>query len=404
MHVNEASDQNNSTIDPRSGSIFGVVSVGAAVGLSLFGDMAMYVILPVHYVELGLSALQVGILLSANRWVRLVTNQVAERMLRRHSSRVLFPAALVLGSILAAAYSTTPGFVILLLLRMAWGLCWSFIRHTGVMTTIGIAGSLRAARLMGVYAALLQAGFVAGTFVAGLLFDGTGFRTTFLMAAAMSLAAVPVAVLGRQRSRVTLQGAREKGGAVHGGMLSLAVRGFIVSLVGSGLIMSTLGYLLKSYFGDSVPIGSIVLGVATVNGILLASQHVINGVGSPLFGILIDRHGFVRAQHLGFATAGLSLLALAVFNSTSILVPLVIVFFVSAAVSRLAVDSQAAVAGPRAYAGLATATDLGSAVGPVLGWVGIELAQSGMVFWVGGGLFLAGAAVALLAPRTAPPG
>jgi predicted MFS family arabinose efflux permease len=396
------SDQRDSPPDRNSASILGVITVGAAVGLSLFGDMAMYVILPIHYLELGLTAIQVGILLSANRWVRLVTNQVAERMLQRYSSKVLFPGALVLGSALAAAYSTTPGFVILLLLRMVWGLCWSFIRHTGVMTTIGIAGSRRAGRLMGVYVALLQAGFVAGTFVAGLFFDGTGFRTTFLLAAAMSLAAVPVAVIGARRSRVTLQGAPAKDRPLHGGTFSLSVRGFIVSLVGAGLIMSTLGYLLKSFFGETVPIGSIVIGIATVNGILLASQHVINGLGSPLFGILIDRHGLLRSQILGFAVSGLSLLALAVFKSTSILVPLVVVFFVSAAVARLAVESQAAVAGPRAYASLATATDLGSAVGPILGWVGIELARSGLVFWAGGGLFLVGAAVALAAPRTGP--
>jgi len=389
-------------IEGRDRSIFGVVAVGSAVALSLFGDMAMYVILPVQYVELGLSAIQVGVLLSANRWVRLVTNQVAERMLRRYSGKVLFPTALLIGSILAAAYSTAPAFMVLLVLRMVWGLCWSFIRHTGVMTTIGIAGSERAGRLMGIYVGLLQAGFVAGTFVAGLLFDGTGFRTTFLLAAAMSLAAVPTAVLSSRRSQVSMRGPRIGYGQSNIGMLSLAIRGFIVSLVGSGLIMSTLGFLLRNHFGDAVSVGAVVIGVTTVNGILLAAQHLINGIGSPLFGILIDRHGLPRAQYVGFAASGAALLALVLFRSTSLLVPLVIVFFVSAAISRLAVESQAAVAGPRAYSRLATATDLGAAIGPVLGWIGIELAQSGLVFWVGGGFFLVGAVLAFFTRRVAP--
>jgi len=396
MKMIENNSLNESSSDPRSGSIFGVIGVGAAVALSLFGDMAMYVILPVQYAELGLSALQVGVLLSANRWVRLITNQVAERMRRRFSSRVLFPTALLVGSILTAAYATGPVFALLLLLRMAWGLCWSFIRHTGVMTTIEIAGSRRAGRLMGVYIGLVQVGFVAGTFVAGVLFDGGGFRTAFLVAAALSLAAVPTAVLSNRRSRITLRGPRVAGGQLTGAMLSLAIRGFIVTLVGAGLIMSTLGFLLRSHFGDTVSVGSLVIGVTTVNGMLLASQYLIKGVGSPLFGVMIDRHGLLRAQYLGFAAAGLSLLALAVFKSTSLLIPLMIVFFASAAVSRLAVESQAAVAGPRTYSSLATATDLGAAVGPILGWVGIELAQSGLVFWVGGGLFLVGALVALV--------
>ena len=386
---------------PRTarGPIFGVAAVGAAVGLSLFGDMAMYVVLPVHFSDLGLTALQVGILLSANRWIRMVTNRVAERMLRRHGSSILFPAALLTGSLCTAAYSAAaaaavPTFATLLLLRMVWGVCWSFIRHTGAMTTVRMAGPARAGRLMGVYLALVQAGFVAGTFVAGLLFDGSTYRTTFLLAAAMSLAAVPAGVLtGRRYPVATVRGASPRE-PLRRGTLTLAARGFIVSLVGAGLVMSTLGYVLKSLFGESIPVGSLVIGVATVNGILLAAQHLINSIGSPLFGMLIDRHGVSRVQCLGFAVAGLSLLAPATFPSTSLLVPLVVIFFVGAALARLALESQAAVAGHKTYSRLVTATDLGSAVGPILGWVGIEIARSGLVFRVGGGLFLAGAVMA----------
>ena len=391
---------------PGSGSaIRGVLAVGSAVALSLFGDMGMYVILPVHYVELGLTALQVGVLLSANRWVRLVTNHLAERLLRRLSSRILFPAALLTGSLITGAYSiaelsAVPTFATLLVLRLVWGLCWSFIRHTGVMTTMGIAGPSRVGRLMGVYAGLVQAGFVAGTFAAGVLFDGVGFSRTFLLAAVMSLAAVPVAVAGGRRSSVTLKDGLQDGAIPPDrASLLLSIRGFIVSLVGAGLIMSTLGYMLRNRYGETVPVGSLVLGVTTVNGALLAAQYLVNSAGSPFLGIAIDRHGIRRAQVLGFAASGAALFALGVLGSGALFVPLVVVFFISAAISRLAVESQAALAGQRAYSGLASATDLGSAVGPVLGWIGIELSRSGITFWAGGGLFAVGAALALLTPR-----
>lgn len=378
------------------GSFGGVVTVGSAVALSLFGDMAMYVILPVQYVELGISAIQVGILLSANRWVRLITNRVAEKALHHFGGSLLFPSALLCGSLLAVAYSTAPTFVILLLLRMVWGLCWSFIRHTGVMTTIRIAGSQSAGRRMGIYVALLQAGFVAGTFAAGILFDATGFRTTFLLAAAMSLAALPPALLSGRRSAATDIHQREKQTPLVLVSVLLSLRGFIVSLVGAGLVMSTLGYLLRSRFGDAISIGTAVIGITTVNGAMLAAQYVINGAGSPLFGVLIDRHGLSQSQVVAFAASGATLLAAGILQATPVLVPLVIVFFVSASVARLAVESQAALAGPRAYSGLATATDLGSAVGPVLGWVGIELAHSNLLFWVGSSLFFIGAILAIV--------
>jgi len=44
--------------------------------------------------------------------------------------------------------------------------------------------------------------------------------------------------------------------------------------------------------------------------------------------------------------------------------------------------------------------DLGSATGPLLGWIGIEIAQSHLVFWVGGGLLLLGALLAAVEPAT----
>ncbi len=400
MHSSNADRRDNLSRDTNFGSIFGIVAVGLAVALSLFGDMTMYVVLPIHFTELGLSAMQVGILLSANRWVRLLTNHVAERMLHRYTARLLFPLALVLGSLLCAAYSAWPVFAALLLLRMLWGVCWSFIRHTGVMTTIGVAGPERAGRLMGVYFGLIQVGFIAGTFLGGLLFDLQGFGRTFLVMGAISLSALPVGIAGMKLTGATRRSVGSDQGRPGKRTLLLEVRGFIVSLVGSGLIMSTLGFLLRARFGDTIPIGPVVVGVATLNGILLAGRYLINGIGSPIFGIFIDRQGLSRTQFVAFAVAGVSLLISGLLKTTPFLIPLVILFFTCSAVSRLAVESQAAVAGPRAYSRLATATDLGAAVGPVLGWLGIELARSGLIFWVGGGLFIVGATLALFGDRS----
>ena len=45
--------------------------LGAATAFSLLGDQTLYSVLPVYYGDLGLSPMQVGLLLSANRWVRL---------------------------------------------------------------------------------------------------------------------------------------------------------------------------------------------------------------------------------------------------------------------------------------------------------------------------------------------
>ena len=50
-----------------------VFNISTAVALSVFGDAALYTILPSYYPHIGILPFQVGILLSINRWIRLVT-------------------------------------------------------------------------------------------------------------------------------------------------------------------------------------------------------------------------------------------------------------------------------------------------------------------------------------------
>ena len=96
--------------------------IGLATAFSLLGDQVLYSVLPVYYADLGITPVQVGILLSANRWVRLVTNELAHRTAGHRGQRVLFAGALLLGSITTFCYAATSLFSLLLVARLAWGL------------------------------------------------------------------------------------------------------------------------------------------------------------------------------------------------------------------------------------------------------------------------------------------
>ena len=67
-----------------------VALVGIATAFSLLGDQVLYSVLPVYFDELGLMPIQVGLILSANRWIRLITNHFAHRMVQRFRSDILF--------------------------------------------------------------------------------------------------------------------------------------------------------------------------------------------------------------------------------------------------------------------------------------------------------------------------
>ena len=128
-----------------------VAFIGSATAFSLLGDQVLYAVLPVYYEVLHLLPVQVGILLSANRWIRLLTNELAHRVTSPGRERPLFFAAFVLGAVTTLAYGLTTHFWVLLAARLAWGLAWSFIRHIGVQNVMdGVPGD-RVGRTMGMY-------------------------------------------------------------------------------------------------------------------------------------------------------------------------------------------------------------------------------------------------------------
>jgi hypothetical protein len=77
-----------------------VIIIALITAVSLFGDAMLYVALPTHWTEAGLSSLiEVGILLSANRFIRLPLNPLISWLYRKLSIRNgLFIAVFIAGS------------------------------------------------------------------------------------------------------------------------------------------------------------------------------------------------------------------------------------------------------------------------------------------------------------------
>jgi predicted MFS family arabinose efflux permease len=200
-----------------------VVLLGAAVALSLMGDTANYIVLPVHFAAFGLAPMQVGILLSANRWVRLLTNQLARRTYDRARPALPLAAALLAGALLAAFYGTGPVFGAWLAARLAWGLCWSFIRHGGVTLSVSTATQGTAGRVLGIYNGIVQLGFITGTLAGGLLADAVGVPAMFLVAATVSATAVPLGIAGAARVSRQPAPSHEAGGPPAGSAADLAL-------------------------------------------------------------------------------------------------------------------------------------------------------------------------------------
>jgi len=381
-------------LPPRS-----VTLVASATAISLLGDQALYAILPVYFRQLHLIPFQVGVLLSINRWIRLLTNHPAERLTGRFSPTRLLVIALVLGAFLTATYGGLPLFPVLLTARVLWGLCWSFIRQIGIMTTADSASDENVGRLIGFYNGIARVGSMVGAFLGALLYDIIGFCSTFLILGAISLlAAIPGGAARRGLHRHESRFARPRKHNSTDHVSGLLICGFVIGCVGPGLIMSTLGYVLRERIGESFAIGAMVIGIATVNGLLLACRHLANSLGAPFFGALLDRVGHRTGAFTFFAAATVILLAATIASSIPSLFCLVLGFFVCAACLQVALAAQAGRRGSRTYASYATALDLGMAIGPVLGWTVFEFVSLPTIsFAIGCGLYAIGAAASLKA-------
>ena len=75
---------------------------GMVIAIAMIGDSLLYVVLPLYHAEFGLSLAMVGVLLSLNRWVRLIANSGMAHLGERIGPHALMIGAAV-GSIVRAA-------------------------------------------------------------------------------------------------------------------------------------------------------------------------------------------------------------------------------------------------------------------------------------------------------------
>jgi MFS family permease len=368
-----------------------------AAAVCLLGDSALYVALPDRGTELGLSPLEIGVLLAANRLVRLAFNGPVGRFVERRGARGALVTATVLSALTTATYGLFPrSFAILLAARVVWGLAWSVLRLSAFVTIT--AGAIeKRGTLMGAFNAVSRAGSLVAVLSAGVLLPRVGFENLFFLHALATLAAVPLALATFAAGTPPLPQAARREGAP--GLVPLLLAGTIVALVGPGLLTTSAGAHVKA-LGAPVIVTGLVLGGRWGGSIVFA----------VLAGSLADRFGRARVALAGGA---LSVVALAVASggglelfATSAVLAFVALAGLQAATDALAQDlagrASSAVAALQRYA---DAQDVGSAVGSVaLGLtdprIGLDLAT---LYAGSAGAIVVATALALAVARNLDP-
>jgi hypothetical protein len=339
------------------------------------GDTLLYLLLPLHHAEFGVSLGEAGFLLAANRLVRIAGYGWVARYYDRRGPRAACRLAAIAALLATSGYALLSGVWTLLAARLLWGLAFAAMNiATQAAATAEPAG---AARRSGRMRAIIAAGPVCGLLSGAVISQIAGPRVAFLMLAFAAVAAIPFALRLPDHS----EGAASRPARPRFGIPAALDRwAFIQGATLDGLFV----------VGLSVLAAAALPGYATLAaGGALALRYLAEIALGPAGGALAERFGARRLLTLlSLATAaGLATIGLGLLWTGAVLIVILrgLIQPVSAPVAALENPGPQRV---MALARMATWRDVGAGVGPLLAGALLPIVPTGLLY---------GGAAALLA-------
>ncbi|SDG27817.1 Predicted arabinose efflux permease, MFS family [Pseudomonas abietaniphila] len=340
------------------------------LSLCLPSDVLLYLLLPMNADAFGISLPEAGILLAANRLVRIFGYSYVVRFYAKHGDRPTVMLAAVVSALCALGNSFISGFWWLLILRLGWGLTFGALNlSTQALATSEPGG---AARRSGTSRAIIAIGPMLALPIGALISLHFGPRLIFLILAFFSLAGLFIAK-GLPKIPHAMP---SPGGRRFKAPDSIAMWSFIEGVALDGLFI----------FGLSLQAQSVLGGNAVfIAGVLLALRYVSEMLLSPLGGRAADAFGAVRML---VVFSGLTTLALTAFGFHWLILGAGGVLILRALqlplVTTLVAERNPGAGRVQALAGNAVWRDVGAGVGPLLAGVLLPIASPSWVYSVAG--------------------
>jgi MFS family permease len=309
-------------------------------------------VLPVHAAAFGVSLAWVGVLLSANKLIRVIGYGAVVAVGRLIGPWALMLLAATLSTLATLAYALVDGGPGLLAVRLAWGLGFGALNLSVLMYAISVVE--RAGTSVGLNRAIGASTPALALALGSAAVLWLGPRDVFLAIGLLGALAIPIAV-----SLPRLVIAEEPPGRRRlSRPTDIDLFFFVLGFTFDGLFIMTVALL----FADRVSLEMAVVA----GGLLLAARYVATILVAPISGWLADRFGGARLQLLSGA---LVVVGFAVIAAGFIVVGSLLTVAARAALATLGnvVVAQRYGSGPMtALSRLATWTDFGGAVGPVV--------------------------------------
>lgn len=319
------------------------------LALALSGDSLLYAVLPLNAGAFGISLAWVGILLSANRIVRLFVYPFLGR-LAATDLRQFTIAAAALGALSTLVFSFASGGWALLASRVVWGVAFGALSLSTL--AYATASHVGAGRRVGLSLSLRELGPLLSLTFGAAAVSAIGARSTLAAVGTVSTVGIFVAMC--------LPDLKAEGFEVRPTRLRLPRNAewlsFFAGFMMDGIFPATVGLLIV----QSKEVGEAVIGA----GLLLGLKRIAVVVLAPVSGYTADRFGVRRVTAAGFGVAafGACLIACDAVIAGAVLVSCgAVVTSTGIPMSIATSDVERRI---RAFAGVGMARDGGAAAGP----------------------------------------
>ena len=278
--------------------ILNLLGIGTAI--SLLGDATLYTVLPHPDIveQLGITLSMVGLLLGANRAVRLILNGPVGVLYDRMPRRGLLITSLSLGACSSIFYALGHGFWPLLMGRILWGLAWALLWVGGNSVVLDVSTEDNRGRNSGIYQMWFFAGIATASLFGALLTDLFGFRIGQWISVVVIAATSLVWFLFLPETRGDKETEKEaiketdNSASVKLPLQVMAVSSFtlfISRFLTWGVLAATTILWLSDLFGNGVQISVIFVPIATISGIFTALSNLTSIGSTPFVGSISDK-------------------------------------------------------------------------------------------------------------------
>jgi MFS family permease len=294
-------------INDQSSVILAVIVSTFFIG---FGGGVVFPILPNLGSLLNISPFVVGVILSANRFSRLVTNAPAGSLVDRIGTRKPFVAGMFIQSVgtagnLVALVAPLPE-AWFLASRIGWGVGSALIFATAYTIAADLSESDSRGANMGLIRAGVLFGFPTGVVLGGVVSELAGTMAAFGLATAFAFGATLISYVTIPETHVdSIEGASAPPWDIHTALptITVGVTNFVVLFVYIGALFSTLVVFLPN-----IDVFVFGLGAQGSSGIFMAVTVLSAGLFMYTSGYVSDRRqsrvpillGFLLMNAIGF--------------------------------------------------------------------------------------------------------